>query len=80
MYHEDGEVPRDDLADDADGLVPGVRQLGVVDLNDFAMVLVGPATVVCEKRINYASLSLGWASSQRRQAAASGTSKPRATA
>ncbi len=44
--HEDGEVPWDDLADDADGFVAGVAEEGAVDGDGFAFDLVRPAGVV----------------------------------
>lgn len=35
-----------DASNDSNGLVAGVGQLGVVDLDDLSVVLVGPSTVV----------------------------------
>lgn len=42
------DVPGDDLTNDSDGLVAGVSQLGVIDLDDLSVVLVSPSTVVPE--------------------------------
>lgn len=46
--HEEGEVPGDDLTTDTDGLVAGEDDLVGGLLNDLAVDLVGPATVVAE--------------------------------
>ncbi len=44
--HEEGEIPGDDLTDDADGLVAGVAEIGAVDGDGLAFDFVGPAGVV----------------------------------
>ena len=46
--HEQGEVPGDDLAAHANGLVAGVGQRVGVGVDDLAVDLVGPAAVVSE--------------------------------
>ena len=52
--HQRGEVPRDDLAHDADRLMTGIGVEGPVDRKDLAMNLVRPAGIIavdgCGKR------------------------------
>lgn len=46
--HEQGEVPRDDLAADTNGLVAGVVEAAGVGVDGLAVDLVGPAAVVTD--------------------------------
>ena len=69
------EVPRDDGAADADGLVAGVREGGggvARGLDDLAAALVGPARVVaealdadCAKQIRHLGVGAGKAHTAR---------------
>src|ERR1700730_12670832 len=44
--HQKGEIPRDDLAGDADRLMLGVGEIRAIHWYGFALILIGPAGVI----------------------------------
>lgn len=57
--HEQGEVPRDDLATDPNGLVAGVVEGFRVGVDDLAVDLIGPTTVVPDASGRVGDVDLG---------------------
>ena len=70
--HQQREVPRDDLADDADRLMAGVAEIWPLDGDGLAVVLVGPAGVVAigldgQRQVGVERIAVGLAVVERFQ-------------